>query len=120
MNQHDQNASAGYPGTDAPQDSEPERESKGGIRGFIDGLFGGTTAEAAENNPDILDQGLNDHVRQDVGLGTADVAQGVYDGSAASDALGMADDRAPGGVAPPDSPLYPLNITDDSASKPAE
>lgn len=125
MNQHDQDTSPGYPGTDSPQPEQSEdarsNESLGEkVRNFVGDLFGGSTEEAAENAPDLLDPGVDAVERRDLGLGTADVAEDPYQGSAGSQALELASDEIPGRDAPPDSALYPLDENDDSASVPAD
>jgi hypothetical protein len=125
MNQHDQNTSPGYPGTDAPQPEESDESASDQsfgerAREFVSDLFGGTTEKAAENNPELLDPGVDSLERRDLGLGTADVIEDPYQGSADSRALDRASSEIPGRDAPPDSALYPLDLNEDSASDPAE
>jgi hypothetical protein len=125
MNQHDQNTSPGYPGTDAPQPETPEsRETHESLgeraREFVEDLFGGTVEEAAENTPELLDPGVDPLEQRDLGLGTADVIEDPYQGSADTKALDMASSEIPGRDAPPDSALYPLDENEDSASKAAD
>lgn len=125
MNQHDQNTSPGYPGTDAPQPEEsqdtPAHASLGEkARNFVSDVFGGSTEKTAENAPELLDPGVDAMERRDLGLGTADVVENPYQGSAGSQALEMASSEIPGRDAPPDSALYPLDENEDSASTPTD
>jgi hypothetical protein len=118
MNQHDQDTSPGYPGTDAPQSAATEGEEAHQSLGerareFVGDLFGGTTEKAAENTPELLDPGVDALERRDLGLGTADVVEDPYQGSADSKALDMAGHDIPGHDAPVDSALYPLDSDED-------
>jgi len=125
MNQHDQNTSPGYPGTDAPQpeesaDASPHESFGEKVRDFVSDVFGGTTEETAQNAPELLDPGVDAEERRDLGLGVADVEEDPYQGSAGSQALDMASSEIPGRDAPPDSALYPLDENGDSASTPTD
>jgi hypothetical protein len=106
MSQHDQNTSPGYPGSDAPQ-PEPSQnasseESTGEkVRDFVSDIFGGTTEEAAEEAPELLDPEVDSEERRDLGLGVADVDESPYQGSADSKALDLADDENPNRSIPP-------------------
>jgi hypothetical protein len=125
MSQHDQNTSPGYPGSDAPQpgdDAQEHRHESLGERAreFVGELFGDTSEKAAENTPELLDPGVDAEEQRDLGLGTGDVIEDPYGGSADTRALDLADSEIPGRDAPPDSALYPLDLNEDSASKAAE
>jgi hypothetical protein len=125
MDQHDQNTSPGYPGTETPQpdrsdDGSPHESFGEKVRDVVSGIFGGTTEEAAQDTPELLDPGVDAEEARDLGLGTDDVIEDPYQGSAGETALDMAGGEVPGRDAPPDSALYPLDLNEDSASKPAE